>query len=176
MATSPTETQCIICKKERGTFKCNECLQSFCYEHIPNHRQEQNEQLDAIEVTIDLFHQTLTDYSNKPNENDELFQQINQWEEDSIKKIKQTAEETRQILQTYINELLPKIEVKLNKLTKQLQESRDKNDCMEKDFQQWNQQLIQMNNELKKPSNIQIKQSSIPLINKINIEIFTGKI
>ncbi|CAF1616868.1 unnamed protein product, partial [Adineta ricciae] len=39
------------------------------------------------------------------------------------------------------------------------------------DLQQWNQQLTQINEELLKPTNIKVKQSSTPLITMINVEI-----
>ncbi|UJR17180.1 hypothetical protein I4U23_004076 [Adineta vaga] len=84
------------------------------------HRQPLSLQLEKIQVTKGLFRQTLAKYSNKPNENHQLIQQINQWEENSIKTIKQTAEETRQIIHKYTNEALSKLEIKLNELTKQL--------------------------------------------------------
>ena len=123
MATSPAKAQCITCVKEKSTVRCDGCLQSFCINHFNDHRQQLNLQFEEIQVTRDLFRQTLTEHSNKP-QNHKLFQEINQWEQDSIRTIKQTAEETRQILQKYTNESFAKIEIKLNKLTKQLEESQ----------------------------------------------------
>ncbi|CAF1649533.1 unnamed protein product, partial [Adineta ricciae] len=60
---------------------------------------------------------------------------------------------------------------KLNDLTKQLREGREDDDFVEIDLQQWNQQLTQINEELMKPTNIKVKQSSTPLITMINVEI-----
>ncbi|UJR12442.1 hypothetical protein I4U23_016618 [Adineta vaga] len=171
MATSTAEARCVTCEKETSTFRCNGCLQSFCFNHLADHRQELSLQLDEIQVHRDLFRQTLTDYSNKPYENDHLIRQINQWEQDSINIIKQVAEETRQLLYKQTRELLADIEKKLNELAEELEISRKENNFIERDLQQWKKQLNRMNEELTKQSNIQIKQSSIPLIARINVDV-----
>ena len=52
-----------------------------------------------------------------------------------------------------------------------MRESREDDDFVETDLQQWNEQLTQMNEELMKPTNIKVKRSSTPLITMINVEI-----
>ena len=52
-----------------------------------------------------------------------------------------------------------------------MRESREDDDFVERDLQQWNEQLTQMNEELMKPTNIKVKRSSTPLITMINVEI-----
>ncbi len=41
--------------------KCGGCLQEFCFNHWGDHRQELSKHLDKIEVSRDLFRQTLTE-------------------------------------------------------------------------------------------------------------------
>lgn len=41
--------------------KCGGCLKDFCFNHMTNHRQELSKQLDEIQITRDLFRQTLTE-------------------------------------------------------------------------------------------------------------------
>ena len=53
-----------------------------------------------------------------------LLEQINQWEYESINKIKQTAQEIRLSLFNYSNRYINEIKLKLNNLTDQLKESR----------------------------------------------------
>ncbi|UJR12885.1 hypothetical protein I4U23_017059 [Adineta vaga] len=172
MATSTTKIRCVRCAKEKSTVQCDGCLQSFCLNHFNDHQQQLNLQFDQVQNNRDRFRQTLNEYSNNSHEHDQLVKQIDQWEKDSIEKIRQTAEETRNTLRKYTNQSLSKIEIKLNQLTKELQESQKENGFMEKDFQRWNQQLDEMNEEINKPSNIQITNSSTPLINKINVDLF----
>jgi len=90
MATATGKTRCVICGKEKATFKCGGCLEEYCYNHLGDHRQELNKQLDQIEVNRDIFRQLLTEHTEEPN-NHILIQQINKWEQNSIRKIQQTA-------------------------------------------------------------------------------------
>ncbi|CAF1550279.1 unnamed protein product, partial [Adineta steineri] len=66
MATVASKARCVTCGKEKSTVRCDGCSQPFCYNHLVDHRQELNKQLDEIEVSRDLFRQTLTEQSAKP--------------------------------------------------------------------------------------------------------------
>ncbi|CAF0730212.1 unnamed protein product [Adineta steineri] len=170
MATAAGEARCVKCGKEKSTVRCDGCSQPFCYNHLIEHRQELDKQLDEIEVNRDLFRQTLTDQSAKP-ENQTLMKQVNQWEQDSIDKIRHTANKARELILKHTTKYLTEIEIKLDTLTKQLRESREENDFIEADLQRWNTQLIEMNNELDKPSNITIQQDLTPLISTIRVNV-----
>src|SRR5690348_2978021 len=61
MATATGKARCVICEKEKSTLRCEGCLQTFCYNHVADHRQQLSKQFDEIEVTRDLFRQTLTE-------------------------------------------------------------------------------------------------------------------
>jgi hypothetical protein len=39
--------------------KCGGCLKDFCYNHLLEHRQELNKQLDEIEINCDLIRQSI---------------------------------------------------------------------------------------------------------------------
>ncbi|CAF4194042.1 unnamed protein product, partial [Adineta steineri] len=168
MATVASKAQCVTCGKEKSTVRCDGCSQPFCYNHLVDHRQELDKQLDEIEVSRDLFRQTLTEQSAKP-ENLTLIKQIDEWEQDSIDKIRQTANEARQTILQHSTKYLTDLETKLNTLTKELRESRAENDFVEADLQRWNTQLTEMNNELDKPSTISIQHGSTPLISTIHV-------
>jgi hypothetical protein len=170
MATGTGRTQCATCEKEKVAYKCEGCSQTFCYNHLGEHRQQLNKQLNEIEITRDLFQQTLTQQTTEPQKHP-LIQQIDQWEHDSIQKIKQTADETRQVLFKYISEHITQLEHTSNKLTNQLKLSRQEDDIIEIDLEKWKEELQQMTEQFNKPSNITIEQSSIPLINKIHVNI-----
>lgn len=49
------KTQCVKCGKEKETLKCTGCSQDFCDNHLTDHRQELNQQLNQIEANRDLF-------------------------------------------------------------------------------------------------------------------------
>ncbi|CAF3424741.1 unnamed protein product, partial [Rotaria sp. Silwood2] len=173
MATATTDRNlCDTCQKTKGISKCEGCSKIFCYNHFVGHRQELNKQLDEVEVTRDVFWQSLSEQISKP-QNHILVQKINDWERDSIQLIRQTADEVRKLLQKHIAKHITDIEIKVNKLTDQLRQSRQENDFIETDLHRWKNQLIQLTDELNKPSNITIRQDSKSLINKIYVDIST---
>ncbi|CAF4898645.1 unnamed protein product, partial [Rotaria magnacalcarata] len=61
-------------------------------------------------------------------------QEINEWEEDSLQKIKQTAQECRQVLIEYENNQLIAVETQLSQLTEQLKAMRKENEFNEIDL------------------------------------------
>jgi len=175
MATGTTNRNlCDACGKAKGISKCEGCGKIFCYNHFGNHRQELNNQLDEIEVTRDLFRQILTEQTTEPQKHT-LMQQINDWEHDSIKRIRQTANEAREMLLKHTTKHINEIEVKLNKLTDQLRQSRQENDFVETDLRQWKEQLSQFTSELNKPSTVTLQQDSKALVTKIYVNITSGK-
>ena len=174
MATATSKARCVSCGKEKAVMKCGGCLQDFCFHHMTDHRQELSKQLDGVEVARDLFRQTLTEQSSKPQKH-VLMQQIDQWERDSMNKIQKTAEEARQHLLKHTTEYFNGMEVKLNKLTNQLRESRQENDFIETDLQEWKQQLNTLRDELSKPSTIRVTDDTTPLVNKIYVNA-SGKL
>jgi chromosome segregation ATPase len=131
-------------------------------------------QLDDVIVNRDLFRQTLTEHISKSQKN-ELIQQIDQWERDSIKQIQKIAEEARQVVFKHTTEHIRELETKLNKLTEQLRQSREENDFFETDLCRWNDELARLTQELAKPSNINIRQDATPLITKIGVDIISSK-
>ncbi|CAF1327613.1 unnamed protein product [Rotaria sordida] len=171
MATTTTNRNlCETCRKVKGVSKCEGCSKTFCYNHFVDHRQQLNKQLDEVEVTRDLFRQTLSEQTSE-SQNHILLQQINDWERNSIDKIRQTADEARKLLLKYTAKHITGIEIELNKLTDQLRQNRQDNDFIETDLFRWINQLIQLTDELNKLSKMTIRQSSRSLINKIYVDI-----
>ena len=68
------------------------------------------------------LHDQRTDPTKHP-----LIKQINLWEEDSIQKIKQTAEQCRERLMNYFNIFFLGKEKQLNDLAEQIKEMRHEN-------------------------------------------------
>jgi hypothetical protein len=170
MATAIRKIQCSICDKETRTFMCEGCLQNFCRIDLTKHLQVLNEQLDHIENNHDQLRQKL--FEQKENsKNRPLIQQIDQWEEQAMNKIKQTANQCRQRLNNYTNKCLIEIEKKLNDLAKQIKDTREENQFNEIDLNQLNERFTKLEEELDKPTNVLIEQQSISFINQISLII-----
>ncbi len=162
--------QLVKCGKEKCTLRCAGCLQEFCFNHLAEHRQELNKQLDEIQFNRDLFRQSLTEQTKEPNSHP-LIQQIDKWKCDSIEIIEKTAEEAKQLLVKHITGHFDQIEIKLNKLTNQLREIREENDFNEINLHQFQEELTRLTTELTKPPIISIRQDSSSFINKIYVDV-----
>ncbi len=172
MAT--VKVQCSKCSEENDTYICRGCSKTFCFNHLTDHREIINKQFNKIEDDCNSFRQTVIDQKDN-QKNRLLVEQIDKWEDDSIKKIKQTAEECRQILIKYTNTFIIEIENKLNDLTEQFKQIRKKNKFNEIDLNHLKEKLAKLTVELDKPSNISIKQGSTSFINKISVIISSHK-
>jgi chromosome segregation ATPase len=170
MATATIKNRCVVCGKEKASVKCEGCSRTFCYNHMTDHRQELSKQLDEIEVTRDLFRQTLTEQSTEPRKHP-LIQQIDQWERQSIDKIRQTADKARQLLLTHTTSHVTKIEVKLGKLTDQLRQNREESDFVETDLNHWKDELTRLTKEFAEPPNISIRQDTTSLVTNILVDV-----
>ena len=103
-----------------------------------------------------------------------FIQQVDQWEHDSIQKIKQTAEEIRQLISIHINENIIPTKEKLDQLTQQLKHAREQNNAIEVDIQRWKEELQEITQQLNKSTNIAIQLTSTPLVNKLQVQ-FSSK-
>ncbi len=166
MATATGKGRCITCAKEKRAVRCEGCSQLFCFDHLPDHRQELSAQLDDIEISRDVFRQTLTEQTINQNQYS-LIKQIDQWEEDSIRIIQQTANECRQKILQYTREYITNIEVNLVKLTDQLRQARQENDFNEIDLREFRRKLTKLSEELEKSKTISIQQNSSSLVDNI---------
>jgi chromosome segregation ATPase len=173
MATATGRIRCDACHKQRVTYKCRGCSLEFCFGHLKDHRQELGQQLDKIEVTRDLFRQSLTEQTKEPQKQS-LIQQINEWELESIDKIRHTAEEARQTLLKHTAKHSIRIEDKLSKLTNKIREHREEDDFFEDDLRQWNEELTRLQDQLIQPSNNAIRQDLTPLVTKMSVNVYDG--
>ena len=123
------------------------------------HHQLLIKRLDDLENERNLFRQTLSEQSIDPRKHS-LVQQINQWENNSIHKIQHTAEEARQSILKHTTQHLKGIEVKLTKLTEKLKEIRQEDDFNEIHLDRLKEKLHQLEEQLKKPSTISIKEDN----------------
>jgi hypothetical protein len=171
MATANTRTQCFTCENETRTFNCEGCSNNFCRVCLPKHLQELDEGLERIEYDHDQFRAELTNQKKNPNEHS-IIKEIDQWEKDSISKIKQAARECKDKLISLINnEYFIEIEKKLTDIAEELEKIRRKNQFNEIDLNHLTRNLNKLKTELTKPSKIKIQQDSSPLVQKISIVI-----
>jgi chromosome segregation ATPase len=174
MATTIGKTHCVTCGKDKVAYKCEACSQTFCVNHLADHHRELGLQLDEVEHKRNLFRQTLTEQTTNPQLHS-LIQQVNKWEKDSINIIQRTADDARQVLAKHATENMNEIEIKLVELTKQLEITRQENDFNELHLNQFKRKLKQLEEQLKQPSSISIRQESSSFVGRINVVMSSGK-
>ena len=177
MAATNSKRECFSCKKVTRTFNCDGCSQNFCTDCLTKHLQELKKNLHTIETDYDQFRQKLNDQKKDPKKRS-LIQQVDQWEEESINKIKQTALQCRQKLINYTNKFIGNSENKLNDTTKQIKQLSQENQFNETDLEELKEKLRVLKEELDKPPNVlvqqqqqQQQQQSVTFINKLFVTI-----
>ncbi|CAF0748686.1 unnamed protein product [Adineta steineri] len=183
MASKSERTRCITCDKEKRAVRCEGCYQLFCYEHFTDHRQALSRQLDQIEASRDLFRQKFNEQASHPQTSSSshsqvhlLMRQVDQWEEESIKTIQQTASECRQLLIQNTSRSAPQTETNLAKLTEEIRQTRKENDFNEIDLKKFDEQLKQLSIDIDKSSHMAVQQSSTSLIKKLSVVISARKL
>lgn len=92
---SATRPVCVKCEKKNvGISRCEGCYDVFCSTHLMQHRNLLKEQLDLIMKNYGNLRRTV-DEQVKGIDSTSIFDQINEWENVSIEKIKQAAETAR---------------------------------------------------------------------------------
>ncbi len=108
-------------------FTCRGCQKDFCTRHVAEHRQELGKQMDELTLDHDRFRQNLMEQTKEPRHHP-LMKQINEWEQQSIDKIRHTADDARKQLQNTINEHATKLTEALMKIADELRRAREDDD------------------------------------------------
>jgi hypothetical protein len=171
MATpKPPRNSCSTCGQAAGAFTCRGCSQSFCLKHTNAHRLILDQQMNDVVV----HHKHVNENLSGPivdEHRKKLVQLITQWEDKSIEKIHQTANETRQQLLLIFRENSDNVKEKLIQLTQQLTKAQYDRDFFEDDLKHWTETLDQLQHTLTEQQNIHIYQvnSVTPFISKISL-------
>ncbi|CAF3574906.1 unnamed protein product [Rotaria sp. Silwood1] len=163
-STVSSKVLCVVCNQRKGSFKCEGCLRMFCPKHSNDHRNDLSKQLEEIVIAHDLMQQI-----EDPQQHS-LLKKVNQWEQESIVKIRQVAEEARNKLLKTTTEHTNKIKQKLNNLSDELRQAHDDNDFIEIDLQKWTKKLEELKKELYNLTTVTIEEDSTPLVFKILID------
>lgn len=171
MASSTTlvKALCVTCNKAKGIYKCEGCSQSFCPKHSIDHRNELNKQLEEIAVTHDLVQHSLNQQIEDAQQHP-FLKKIDQWEKESIVKVRQVAEEARNEVLKGATQHTTQVKQKLRLLSNELIHGREENDFSEIDLRQWTQKIEELKRKLLNPVKVRIREDSTPLVTTFRIE------
>lgn len=163
--TELKKQKCFNCNKI-GIVQCDGCIHRFCLKHYSEHRHQLDELFQQIiDEQIVLFDKIKHPYTLSPSIHlklNSLTKEINEWEQRTLKIVKNTADRARQ----KINELIlpdnKMIEDKLDELSQELQQRKVDNDYFEQDIERLSIKLKQIQKDMKvEPSQIQIVKKFI---------------
>jgi hypothetical protein len=152
MASIMRKQTCAKCSKGGGIAMCNGCQQSFCIKHFVEHRQELSQLMDDIGQEHDLLRRDM----NYEKSTQSLLTRIDQWEQESIKKIQATANKARIDLQQLLDQTKNELKMSVNRLTEELRTCRESDDYTEIDIKKWTEQLKELRQMIENPSSINI--------------------
>ncbi|CAF1167309.1 unnamed protein product [Adineta steineri] len=162
------KTQCFTCNKDKITYLCDGCLKNFCLMDLTRHRQILNHELHHIINDYDQFKQIFNE--QKPSLHDlSLIDQINQWELDSIDKIKQKAKDSREIVIKSSETFLNDIEMKFSDLNGQIKQFHNENEFNEINLNYLRTELLKIREEYNNPPTTSIQLDFQPFTNDIPI-------
>ncbi|CAF1223541.1 unnamed protein product [Rotaria sp. Silwood1] len=168
MATTTQGTVCIQCKKTKGIVTCKGCSKDFCLVHINEHRNKLSEQLDKTEDQFNEFKAEI-DEQKAELQTHKLMKQIDEWERESIEKVRQVANEVRHELLPCVITFFTDLDFKFKQLTQQIIQCRKENDFSDPDIQIFNEELKRLKDILSNTPDIKIEHDSTSFINKIRL-------
>ncbi|UJR30776.1 hypothetical protein I4U23_018296 [Adineta vaga] len=156
MASSNLKKPCAKCNKNISILTCDGCQQSFCAKHINDHRQDLSVEMDNIGQEYDLLRRDLLREDN--DHHHLLFNRIHVWEQESMLRIQQIAQQARFDLRQHLDKNKSQISSICNKLTEELHSSRESGDYTEIDFHLWIERLRELRKMLENPPIIEISE------------------
>ncbi|CAF2910540.1 unnamed protein product [Rotaria sp. Silwood2] len=114
MASTRQQKPCVGC--QNGVVTCTGCEKRFCFSHFTEHRQELEKRMDEVVHE----HNQLRDALNPQGTAHYLLSRIDKWEQTSIQKIKDTAEQARTDLQACLDRTKHRLTDSLGSMTEQL--------------------------------------------------------
>ena len=161
---------CATCGKEAGVFTCRGCSQNFCLPHTNDHRRALETRMQEIILTHNRLKQAITEQTTEQF-HPSLMQQIEQWEQQSIDKIQQVANDIRQQLLSIVRDRTDNLKEKVVQLSQQLNKAQHDGEFFENDLQQWSDKLDKFRQQFIRQQRIKIHydKNSVPFISKISI-------
>jgi len=170
MATSTSIANCVRCTKRNTTAKCSGCMQDFCLNHLIEHHQQIERDFDELANEQNILRQSLSEQNNNLKEH-ALFKQIIQWEDESIRRIQQIADEQKTLLLKCLNRYFDDLGSRLNQVTRQCTVIRQENDFNEIILMKLQTQLKELAQDLDNPSTIVISEEK----DKITVSDISSK-
>ena len=163
---------CSVCGKTPSLSFCTGCEKVFCSDHAGEHRDDLGKLLEQIINEHNRCQETLVQYTEEST-NHPLVKQINDWEVQSVEKIRQVAGEARKQVMHVFMQFATNTMATIKTLTDTLKKAQSEESFLEKDLRQAMDKLTLIKKQLEKPPTIHIRRgiADAPLIPKLLVSV-----
>lgn len=166
MASATLQNSCVKCHNGIAQILCAGCQQWLCLRHLFEHRQELSKEMDRLDEEHEQLEQHLM---RAKDDQHPLFTRINVWEQKSIERIRQVADEVRVDLRRYLDRTKLRVKMSLNKVAKELERSREADAYTEMDLKSWLNRLRELRQQLDRPTVIELVHDQDETSKKIRL-------
>ncbi|CAF1280484.1 unnamed protein product [Rotaria magnacalcarata] len=141
--------KCSCCKKS-GIAQCDGCANGFCSTHFREHRHYLDTKFAQLLHDRSILPHQLVDYSSKIKQAQlkTLPHDINQWEEQALKSVTQTAERVRNRIKELMTLRTSTIKADLDQISMELRKRKFENNYFEQDIKHLSEKLDQIQIDL----------------------------
>lgn len=135
---------CTTCLKQSEAFICRGCRQPFCAKHVGQHREKIAKEMNRIVGQCHRFgEEAKSEKFAQP-----IYNKIDQWERQSIEKIRQIAQAARSDVKPWLERVRIELEEPFQKLLHEVEAKKQAQDYTEVDFKRWGAQLKSLKDRL----------------------------
>jgi uncharacterized phage infection (PIP) family protein YhgE len=155
---------CSVCRKGAGTSICRGCKELFCDDDFKDHRGMLINKLDELTADRNDLQEKINKATSHNQSSSSFLSRIDEWQQATIEKVKQAAEQARQQVSQIINSKREDITRQFQTMSQNMKQLRDTKGVVEHDLARLKQQIEQLNEDLKQLSQpptveLNVKQS-----------------
>lgn len=151
---------CSICRKNAGTSFCPGCQAYFCDKDFKNHRGILIRNLNEIKTNQNDLQGKIKKVKSQKQPSNLFLTRIDEWQQQTIEKVKQTAQQVRQQITKVMNTKRDEITKEFQILTQDLEHLKETESVLEPDLTRLRKQIDQLDRDVE-----QFFQSSIIELN-----------
>ncbi|CAF2713115.1 unnamed protein product [Rotaria sp. Silwood2] len=143
-----TSNRCSKCSTSVGTCTCAGCKDYFCTKHFIAHRKELQVNLEHIIDTQNRLLKQFNENNHYSSLQSSLLTQIDQWQNLTIQKVNQTADNIRQEVTQMLNQQREESKVKVQVVVDELRKRKEEDDFVEDDLVRLKNHIDRLQQEL----------------------------
>lgn len=152
------EQHCAKCNKTACVANCFGCQKSFCMTHFVKHRFYLAQRMDRLHEKCELLRKNI----DLNNFEQPFLSMIDDWEQRSIKRIQEIAEQARNDLHEKSENLIKDVEFSISKIVSEFDSHAETDNYTEIELEKWAKQIADLRNLIEEPTTISIIQDKKP--------------